>query len=104
MNRVEMTEELKVKLQAEAEEYAKSYEFGLDMQDMEYKLAREGKEIPSKEERIKMVKEQYMDIRRREMYCEKNGHSWKESNADPESGTSELDCECCGEHHTLQWL
>lgn len=102
MSKIEMTEELKLLLQAEADEYAKSFEFGLDMQDMEYRLKFEGKEVSS-EDLAKMVKEQFIQQRCNEIYCEKNGHTWQETNADAENGTSDLECEVCGEHHTLQW-
>lgn len=91
------------RLKDEAEEYAKTDEFSLDKQDMRYKLEREGEDIPDDEKLNEMVKDQYIELRRRELYCEENGHAWKETNPDPENGTSDLDCECCGEHHTLQW-
>lgn len=91
------------RLKDEAGEYAKTDEFSLDKQDMLYKLEREGKAIPDDEKLNEMVKDQYIELRRRELYCEENGHAWKETNPDPENGTSDLDCECCGEHHTLQW-
>lgn len=104
MSEYKMDKPNEEKLKAEAEEYAKTYEFGLDKQDMKYRLQREGKEIPEDDTLSEMVKEQYIETRRREIYCEENGHDWKEANADPESGTSDLDCERCGEHHTLQWM
>ena len=91
------------RLKDEAEEYAKTDEFSLDKQDMRYKLEREGEDIPDDEKLNEMVKDQYIELRRRELYCEENGHAWKGTNPDPENGTSDLDCECCGEHHTLQW-
>lgn len=91
------------RLKDEAEEYAKTDEFSLDKQDMRYKLERECEDILDDEKLNKMVKDQYIELRRRELYCEENGHAWKETNPDPENGTSDLDCECCGEHHTLQW-
>lgn len=104
MSKYETDKATEQKLRAEAEEYTKSYEFELDRQDMQYRLRREGKEAPDDETLNEMVKEQYVELRRREIYCEKNGHDWKETNPDPENGTSDLDCECCGEHHTLQWM
>lgn len=104
MNKYGIDEATEAKLYDEAEEYSKTDEFELDKQDMQYKLQMEGKEIPDDEKLNEMVKEQYVDIRCRELYCKKNGHTWKETNPDPENGTSDLDCECCGEHHTLQWL
>lgn len=91
------------KLKAEAEEFTKTSEFELEKQDVLYRLQREGKDEPDEETLNKLAKESYIEVRRREIYCEKNGHSWKETNPDPENGTSDLDCECCGEHHTLHW-
>ena len=34
--------------------------------------------------------------------CEAEGHTWEET-ADPENGTSTLDCSRCGEHQLLYW-
>ena len=82
-------EELKEKIAEMGEMISKEYE---------------GKEIPPKEKLAEMVKKQYIKQRRKEMFCEKVGHNWKESNPDPESGTSDLDCQSCGEHQTIQWL
>lgn len=95
---------LKERLEEEAQEYIKTAEFDLDMHDMAYRLEYEGKEIPPKDKLEEMVKKQYIKQRRKEMFCEKVGHDWKESNPDPENGTSDLDCQCCGEHQTIQWL
>lgn len=103
MSKYETDKATEMKLRSEAEEYAKTAEFELDRQDMKYRLQREGKEIPDDEKLNEMVKEQYIEIRRREIYCENNGHAWQESNADPENGTSDLECERCGEFHTLHW-
>ena len=35
--------------------------------------------------------------------CEQKGHLWQESNADHESGTSNLECKRCCETMTLKW-
>lgn len=104
MSKYEVDKETELKLKAEADEYSKSYAFGFDKQDMLYKFKIEGMEIPDDEKLNEMVKEEYIEIRKREIFCEKNGHDWKETNADLENGTSDLDCECCGEHNTLHWM
>ena len=104
MNKYGIDDTTVEKLKAEAEEYSKTSEFELDKQDMQYRLRMEGQDISDDEKLGEMVKEQYVDMKCRELYCEKNGHTWKESNVDPESGTNDLDCECCGEHHTIQWF
>jgi len=103
VSKYETDKATEMKLRSEAEEYSKTGEFELDRQDMKYRLQREGKEIPDDEKLNEMVKEQYIEIRRREIYCENNGHDWHESNPDPENGTSDLECERCGEFHTLHW-
>lgn len=91
------------KLSAEAEEYVLTDQFKLDMQDAKYQLQREGHKIPSDYSLTDRLKEIFVEQRRKEIFCEENGHSWQETNPDPENGTSELDCERCGEHHTLHW-
>ena len=91
------------KLSIEAEEYLHTDQFQLDMMDKKYQLEREGLEIPSESSLTDRLKEIFIEQRRREIFCEENGHSWQETNPDPENGTSELDCERCGEHHTLHW-
>ncbi len=96
--------ELYEKLSKEAEEYTHTDQFQLDMQDAKYMLEMEGETIPSDFQMTDRLKEIYIAQKRREVFCEENGHSWRETNPDPENGTSDLDCECCGEHHSLQWL
>ena len=91
------------KLSAEAEEYLHTDQFQLDMMDEKYRLEREGLEIPSESSLADRLKEIFIEQRRKEIFCEKNGHSWQESNPDPENGTSDLECERCGEFHTLHW-
>lgn len=103
MSKYETDKATEIKLRSEAEEYSKTDEFELDRQDMKYRLQIECKEIPDDEKLNEMVKEQYIDIRRRQIYCENNGHAWRESNPDPENGTSDLECERCGEFHILYW-
>lgn len=103
MSKYETDKATEIKLWSEAEEYSKTDEFELDRQDMKARLQIECKEIPDDEKLNEMVKEQYIDIRRREIFCENNGHAWRESNPDPENGTSDLECERCGEFHILHW-
>lgn len=91
------------KLSAEAEEYLHTDQFRLDMMDEKYRLEREGLEIPSESRLIERLKDFFVEQRRKEIFCEENGHSWHESNPDPENGTSDLECERCGEFHTLHW-
>ena len=38
-----------------------------------------------------------------ERICEQEGHVWKETNADCESGTSDLECERCHKFQVLHW-
>lgn len=100
----EAQNELYKKFSEEAEEYTHTDQFQLDMQDAKYKLEMEGETISSDFHLTDRLKEIYIEQKRREVFCEENGHSWRETNPDPENGRSDLDCECCGEHHNLQWL
>lgn len=38
-----------------------------------------------------------------ESICKQEGHVWKETNADCESGTSDLECERCHKFQVLHW-
>ena len=61
MSKYEIDKETELKLKTEADEYSKSYAFGFDKQDMEYRLKAEGLEVPDDEKLNEMVKEEYIE-------------------------------------------
>ena len=97
-----MKDKYKLLDQAEQDsiEYAKTEDF-----DMMWhcKRAFEAPDTATDDEVKKQVQESYKLQRFCELQCDKGHHLWRESNADPESGSNDITCDRCGEQHTLFW-
>lgn len=89
-------------LDVRLETYLKSEEFEQDL----YLKAQEYMDaqipVPPEEQLRKQVMAEKRAWLETYAVCESEGHTWEE-NADPENGTSTLDCTRCGEHQLLYW-
>lgn len=84
------------------ENYLNSEEFEQDMYLKAQKYMDAQIPIPPDEQLRKQVLEEKREWLETYAVCESEGHAWEET-ADPENGTSTLDCTRCGEHQLLQW-
>ena len=100
----ELNEEDEKRIEDKIKEYLESKEYEMDFSAEIMAYESEGKEVPSedfiKDELIRQMREQFT----REAECEHEGHRWKETNADPENGTNDLECENCGLTEGIHWV
>ncbi len=88
-------------LQKRLAAYTRSEDLQRDIADLAQDYRRQGLPVPPAEQ---LRGEAVSDARKcleAVMACEAKGHLWKER-ADPENGTSELSCRCCGRTEHLR--
>lgn len=95
--------EIEKRLKKDLEIYLKSEQYHTDISFEKNEYFVKGKEIPPDEIVAKEVKDFYIKQRRKEIECELYGHVIKESNPDPENGTSDAECLHCGETWTMHF-
>ena len=92
------------RIEREINQYLESEEYEVDLATEVMWYQEEGLSVPSNDfiesELVKIRREQL----KKEIECEKEGHRWKEVNADSENGTSDMECENCGMTSHIQWM
>ena len=96
-------QEIEKRLKMDIEAYLKSEDYLRDISFEKNEYFVSGKQIPSDEIVAEEVKDFYIKQRRKEIECELHGHLIKESNPDPENGTSDAECVHCGETWTMHF-
>ena len=91
------------RIEREITEYLESDEYDIDTAIEIRHYQEEGKGTPSREYIEKILTERRRQQIEKEIECEKEGHRWKETDADPENGTSDMECENCGMTGHIQW-
>lgn len=84
-------------------EYLESDDFSIDSAIEIRQYQEEGKGTPSREYIEKILTQRKREQIEKEIECGKEGHHWNETGADPENGTSDMECQNCGMTGYIQW-
>ena len=92
------------RVEREVNEYLESEEYEIDAAIEIREYQEESKGTPSRELIEKILTERRREQIEKEIECEKEGHRWKETDADPENGRSDMECKNCGMTGHIQWM
>lgn len=92
------------RIEREINEYLESEEFEIDLAVEVRWYQEEGMKVPPDDFIESVLVKRRREQLEKEIECEKEGHKWKEIDADPENGTSDMECENCGMTDHIQWM
>ena len=92
------------RIEREINDYLESEEYEVDLAIEVRWYQEEGMSVPSNDFIESVLVKRRREQLEKEIECEKEGHRWKETNADPENGTSDMECENCGMTDHIQWM
>ena len=92
------------RIEREINEYLESEEFEIDMAVEVRWYQEEGVKVPPDDFIESVLVKRRREQLEKEIECEEEGHRGKETGADPENGTSDMECENCGMRDHIQWM
>lgn len=89
-------------IKEQLEGYLESEDLEMDIDGLKNEYVCQGQQIPHEDclcnEAVANMRKHLENL----AVCKSEGHQLQET-ADPENGTSDLSCDRCGYHETLQW-